>query len=634
MRPRLRSFLVPPPGNPRVRAGRAGRTRGHLVGLVLALLATACGREPDVRIAGLTLRLPDSERCRPAQPITEIVVEALGDFPPSDARTIDLLRPQAEPARIDRFPADTEIVTFRARAPGWTGLAARVLPSTDLRGPLLLLPEDRSCPLADPALTDLGGAAAPLPGGGLLLAGGLEGELGTRRLVRLGPGARLGEVLGGLEVRRTGHVLVPTDDAVLILGGALGATGPAHDTWARWDVAAGELRAGGTLATPRRELGATRLPDGRVLLVGGRVSAESAPLATAELLEPSSGAVAPTGELPNARLAPHVLTLDDGSVLVVGGTGAGGATPPQLTTWDASSGTFFDLPEASLGPAPTAVVGAVALPGARALVVMDAAEGRPPTLALVRASSTGLGTEWAVDALDAARLAELHALRAAALPDGRALLTGRDPSGEPIALRLDPGTGRFEALEAPRAATALVPLADGLVAELAESGTSLRRPALRTPLTSPPATLLPSDLALDAPGRWSVSATALTAEAEGARADLATLRFADLALELEVRDPGRGVEILLTRPGAPPVPVVVRGDEVGPALCTLERPDDAGMVRLVRRGASLTLSVGEGEEAPARSCTVDELEGRVGLAFRAPTGATLERIRVERLATE
>ncbi|HJL27803.1 MAG TPA: hypothetical protein RMI62_01840, partial [Polyangiaceae bacterium LLY-WYZ-15_(1-7)] len=66
MRPRLRSFLVPPPGNPRVRAGRAGRTRGHLVGLVLALLATACGREPDVRIAGLTLRLPDSERCRPA----------------------------------------------------------------------------------------------------------------------------------------------------------------------------------------------------------------------------------------------------------------------------------------------------------------------------------------------------------------------------------------------------------------------------------------------------------------------------------------------------------------------------------------------------------------------------------------
>lgn len=586
----------------------------------LVLLVVACGDRVDRQTLTVELRVPEAGPCRPEGAPSDLVVEALGDFPASDERTIDVLRPGAEPGLVDRFPTGTRVVTVRARGARWTAFGAAPLAEfepTDRALTLLLLPPEESCPLADPALADVGGALVATPEGSLIFVGGREDAVGSRRLVHWRSGEVAAAIVDpGLQVRRAGVAAVLSGDRVFALGGALGDEGPAHDTFEIYDASTQAMEDGlFTLLEPRRDAGAARLPGGSILLLGGRATGGGEPLASAELVDPQTRTSAAVGELPTGRAKPLVTVLDDGSIVVVGGEGAGGGVLRELLAYDPRSATFV-----ALGlDAPPDPVAAVPLPGGRLAVV--AADGAP---SLYRNAPPVLGpVPGLVEApLDVA-LPPLTAVAATALVDGRLLISGL--SGEARrAFVVEPGTGESRELPAPRAQGRLVRLADGATLSLDAVGAAIRRVSERSPFGNPPASLLAEDLALDAPGRWRTEGASLVAEAPDARADLAGLRFADVAIELRTAG---SVELLLQPEGAPATAIRVEDDEVGPSLCTLEA---SGPITLERRGESLFIARGDAE----RTCRLDGLRGRVSVALRARAGGRFDRVEVRRLELE
>lgn len=585
------------------------------------LLLGACGDRVERQTLQVELRVPETGPCRPEGAPSDLVIEALGDFPASDERTIDVLRPGG-PGVIDRFPTGTQVVTVRALGDRWTGFGAALLPEfepSEHALTMLLLPPDESCPLPDPALADTGGAVVPTNDGSLVFVGGREGEVGSRRLIHWRTGEVTAEVIDpGLQVRRSGVAAVRSGALVFALGGALGDEGPAHDTFEVYDAAAGVMDEGlHTLLEPRRDAGALRLPNGAILLVGGRATGNGEPLASAEMIDPNTRSATATGELPTARALPFVRGLDDGSVLVVGGVGTGGGPLRELVAFDPRSGTFVALGV----DLPSEAAAAVPLPGGRLLVVgvdgsLSSYRNAPPILGPV----PGL-VESAVDVT----LPPLVDITATALIDGRVLVSGMSALDD---IRrefvVDIGSSSLTELPPPRAHGRLVTLSDGATVALDDMGAAIRRVSERSPFGNPPASLLAEDLALDAPGRWRSEGASLVSEAVDARADLAGLRFADVAIELETAG---SVEVLFQPDGAPATPVQVDDDEVGPTLCTL---DGSGEVLLERRGESLRIVRG-GEE---RTCRLDGLRDRVSLAVRARSGARFDRIEVRRLEAE
>ncbi len=309
--------------------------------------------------------------------------------------------------------------------------------------------------------------------------------------------------------------------------------------------------------------------------------------------------------------------LDDGSIVLLGGVGPGGGTLRGLVAFDPRSGTFVDL-DASLPSAPLA---AVPLPGGRLLVV-----GENTELTLYRNAPPILGpVPGLVEEPLALELPPLTMISATPLLDGRVVISGVSAVGDTVrTLVLDVGAGSWDELPTPRASGRLVTLADGATLALDELGAALRRVSERTPFGNPPASLLAEDLALDAPGRWRTEGASLVSEVADARADLAGLRFADVAIELETTG---SVELLLQPDGAPATAVRIEDDEVGPTLCTLE---GSGPVRLERRGEALTIERGD----ERLECRLGGLRARVGLALRARRGARFDRIEVRRLETD
>ena len=594
---------------------RCTRLRLLLLGAV-----AACG-DATLYTGAVELRLPTAADCRAPQPPTEVIVEALGDFPPSDERTIEVFRPGPEPGIIDRFPFATEALAVRARSGSWVGFGLLLLDGRgDLQAPLLLLPPLIPCPVADPALRDEGGAVVPLSDGGLVWFGGREGDgRATRRVVHWEPSTPLANVVDpGLQSPRLDAAAVHVGDEVWVMGGALGALGPAHDTM---EVYSSTTRSVGerlvTLREPRRGAGAARLPDGRVLLVGGRGSGEGPPLDSAELIEPSTMTSTPTSALPRERDAPLVRVLDDGTTLILGGTLLGGSPATEVLAFDPRSTSFIALGVVLDGK----VREAVPLPGGRLAVLagdilteLTILRNAPPVLGPVPTLET-----WTF-AFDGP---PLTMGAATALRDGTLLLAGRDPDNLRHMVRIDVGAATAEPLAAPRALERLVTLADGVVAAIDTVGMELQRIVERSPFDHAPASLLAEDLALDAPGRWRTEGAALIATVDDARADLAGLRFAAVAIDIESSG---SVEVLIQPEMSPPQSVRIDDRRVGPALCEIESAE--GVTHLERRGRTLVIERGGHTQA----CRLDRVEGRVALAFRARANGSFERITVQRLA--
>ena len=173
-----------------------------------------------------------------------------------------------------------------------------------------------------------GPVAAPLPGGQVLVAGGSYNDGVDHFLASaevFDPTTGAFTPVGNMGTARVRAAAAPLPDGrVLIAGGNDGFTrlssaevlNPGTDTFTPV----------GDMSTDRARMAAAPLPDGRVLLVGGT---NGAPLASAEIFNPTTNTFSSSGigAMGTVRQAPAAAPLPDGRVLVAGGVfeeGVGG----------------------------------------------------------------------------------------------------------------------------------------------------------------------------------------------------------------------------------------------------------------------------------------------------------------------
>ena len=275
-------------------------------------------------------------------------------------------------------------------------------------------------------------------------------------------------------------------------------------------------------------------------------------------------------------------------------------------------------------------LGAVALPGARAVVF----EQEPPNERLttreldvirrIPPDIPELGpARFALDCVRLDGLPNLNHAEATALSDATLLLSGVDQFGVARAFRIDVGRRTMAELDATRAPSDVLALADATVVELDNNGASIRRLDLPTPFDSPPATIFAEDLSLDAVDRWDQQGARLVARANYARADLATLRFGALELEIAVQ----GVAELLFLPSqAPPVSIRFDAGRVGPVGCKAAYME-GDTIQMIRRGRTVDIIT----PAERRRCTVDDIGDLIGVAIRADDEASFQNFSIRRL---
>jgi hypothetical protein len=167
-------------------------------------------------------------------------------------------------------------------------------------------------PTGAPVEARSGAAAAPLPDGRVLVAGGgyfdssssVEHVTDTAEI--FDPATGSFSPTGRMTVPRVGAAAAPLPDGrVLVAGG-----GPYDPQGAEiFDPATGSFTSTGRM-TERLSGVAAPLPDGRVLVIGGN---------GAEIFDPASGSFSPTGAPTEGRGGAAAAPLPDGRVLVAGG---------------------------------------------------------------------------------------------------------------------------------------------------------------------------------------------------------------------------------------------------------------------------------------------------------------------------
>ena len=105
-----------------------------------------------------------------------------------------------------------------------------------------------------------------------------------------------------------------------------------------WDPATNTWSATGSMATARTSATATPLADGRVLIVGG-YNDNPGRLGSAEVFDPATQTFSTTGSLATPRSGHTAVALADGSVLVGGGY-ANSSVTSSLERYDVASGTW------------------------------------------------------------------------------------------------------------------------------------------------------------------------------------------------------------------------------------------------------------------------------------------------------
>jgi hypothetical protein len=286
---------------------------------------------------------------------------------------------------------------------------------------------------------------------------------------------------------------------VLVAGG-VGSAGEAVSSAEVYDPATGRWAPTGSLATPRVGAATAVLPGGDVLVAGG-LGPDHRPLASAEVYDPRTGAWSTVGSLADARAFASVVVLGDGHVLVAGGEGVGHRPLTSAEVYDPATGRWS--PTGSLAT-PRVTAAAAALPGGGALVAggfdargalataerYDPATGRwssagtmsvPRLLAAATVLHGGdvlvVGDGNAADRYDPAT----NSWRATGgmsvspvlpgivtLADGEVLAVGGESAGHALtsAERYDPATGGWTSagsLATARAGAAVVALSNGQV---------------------------------------------------------------------------------------------------------------------------------------------------------------------------
>jgi hypothetical protein len=493
---------------------------------------------------------------------------------------------------------------------------------------VLVLPFGRSCPLGDPAAAAAPGAAvAPLPGGGLFIAGGDYGDHGASSSAYWLPkGATLmREVAGGMLLRRSGATATRVGTVVVVAGGAADDRGAAHDTFeiylptpAMFDTSRSRKLKGGA----RRDHAAIEVGPDELVLVGGRADLDSAPLGSVERLDLARLTSEVLVDLTRPRLRPTLIPLGQGQLLVASGTDSGGQPIAEVER--------VDLDERSVETVasfPTLAYAAVAAAAAHRTVYFGCgADGRCElSLLLAEQDSFTLVPALDPEALASAGVSGFTRVGVVGLRDGRLLLAGaQSERATPRGFWVDVSASSIEPLELTRAPDVLLQLDDGALAEIDAFGLSLIRRDVLTEWSAAGDPLDPSGpapLALDVASRFERGDGALQARVP-AHAVVPHLRFDAFRAAATISG---GMRIVFSGEADAAATLEITDQRVAVGTCGVGRSAGAPL-HLERRGATLTVEAG----AASVRCALPRALGRVGLEFAFDAGSRIAALSVER----
>ncbi len=215
-----------------------------------------------------------------------------------------------------------------------------------------------------------GAVAAPLPDGRVLVAGGsyndgVDHDLASAEVFN--PATDDFTPVGAMGTPRVRAAAAPLPGGrVLVAGGNDGAT--RLSSAEVFNPATNAFTPVADMGTDRARAAASPLPDGRVLIAGGT---NGAPLSSAAVFDPATNSFssAGLGAMSTARQAPVAAPLPDGRVLVSGGVFVEGVGGYQASA-EVFNPATSSFSSAGIGAMGTARTGAVAapLPDGRVLV--------------------------------------------------------------------------------------------------------------------------------------------------------------------------------------------------------------------------------------------------------------------------
>src|SRR5262249_45253685 len=144
------------------------------------------------------------------------------------------------------------------------------------------------------------------------LVNGLGAAVGAAAVLALAPGAASAsvspffEATGSLLESRSNAAAAPLPGGKALVAGGFRYSSPKDKFGSSlmsaevYDAATGEFSATGSMASRRMDAAAAPLPSGEVLVTGGR-NGEGTPFATAEIYDPETGEFSATGSMAVGR---------------------------------------------------------------------------------------------------------------------------------------------------------------------------------------------------------------------------------------------------------------------------------------------------------------------------------------------
>lgn len=245
-----------------------------------------------------------------------------------------------------------------------------------------------------PLQYDLPPALATLADGRVLAAGGLAFGASTNQAFVYRPAASRWTVADAMPVPAAGFAAASLPGGGLLVAGGESSLGlnPAYLSTAQVYVPGGGWQAPLRMPAALGDISALSLRDGRVLLLGG--FGAGGPARIAWIFDPGSRGFQVLRPPPAARVVPAMVQLRDGRVLVVGGDVAPGAfSSPQPVT-----AALLDIASSSWGPAPSpggsGPAALTLLPDGSALSVQAARSGPGGAIANVCADWAPGASSW------------------------------------------------------------------------------------------------------------------------------------------------------------------------------------------------------------------------------------------------
>jgi hypothetical protein len=242
-----------------------------------------------------------------------------------------------------------------------------------------------------------GPVAAPLPDGRVLVAGGRSNSNSNQRSAEIfDPATNAFTPVPGGNQMITGRefgAAAPLPDGRILIAGGLDNTVTATAKAEVFNPATNTFTAVGSMSTPRNGPGAAPLPDGRVLVAGGQDTSFKQ-LSSAEIFDPATNSFssAGVGALTDERQFPSTAPLQNGQVLFAGGrslTGGYQASADLFTLAPRAPFSFRLRGTKLIFTAP--VAGAVSVADAKSLAAATSAKKKKKKkgLSLRPSSATG-----------------------------------------------------------------------------------------------------------------------------------------------------------------------------------------------------------------------------------------------------